>query len=279
MDSISRMQDDVLDSILSTPDDALDSTTDYGYWKAVRARAVATRMNGSLRQQGLPFGSDTLVRHPFPGKYGFSVNYHRDSVNDDTTLAHQAALYSIWKYYLKLHPQEEDWMSDLLWRVRSMNWLTIGSGGSYPHPEMFSVSNGTMWYSIALPRLGRYEMYYASEMGNEWGCVQPYLQNYHSICCWGRDFRCNANGALILYDRKQEHANVIHAYFLREYGELGYRFFYITGQGRIRIFDGVDNEQEIWTHKHAGRWYYLRESYELRVRHNGKIEIREKIEY
>lgn len=220
----------------------------------------------------LPFGSDVLIKHNFPnGEFSFQY-----SENDTIVDRHQQEFYEVIKFYNEMEAtypdaEAEDWS---MIEINNVKYLEFEKGEFDKIREsndqfiyFAGFGKGFNEFNHRLGNIGNYEVYYSIQE-KEYGKCWDEMQEISAInCCY--DFRfCIKYGFLILYERATKNATIINTFYTRKLPEQGvaeFRFFYVTENGKIKIFNGNSSSR--------GHSNNLREDLEIDISNDGKINV------
>lgn len=190
----------------------------------------------------LPFGFNTIITHPFPEKWTVpsdSTGGYIEPLPENEILLNKTAKY--YEHLIKLK-------SIVAPKINTIKYVNIDND-SLMKRSLKLINNS---FKLRLPNFGPYECYYQH---NDFSAVDP-EGNYN-------DF-----GNIILFNPTKKSANVLNVYHLGVYSGEGngayWRFFYISNDKKILLFNAGESEGDSYLHK----------SHEISVKPDGKILIK-----
>ncbi|MCF8373176.1 MAG: hypothetical protein K9H64_16270 [Bacteroidales bacterium] len=268
------------DSILNK-NDSIRNQKFYDLLKLYRTDRISLDTYDFVNKQ-FPYGPEALVNHIFP-EDGFSIYKHPDSIQEP----HFKELFDIWSFYMN---EMSNRFQDGAGRVFVLPIITevekvyLHSSFSFEDRiEDFASLNETKTWGdncadYRFPNIGKYQSYYISWYGKQnYSEIEPFPDNmYYNL----RNHEDGSYGMLVLYDSLSYKAKFIPVFaFIGAYRTLVFRFFYITKDKRIFIYEGA-TEQTV-TKRHTSTENLvdikydvdLKKRFEIAVLDNGEIKI------
>lgn len=236
-----------------------------------------------------PFGSNTLINHRFPNNE-FKIELTDEYYPKENP--HQEALFALLKYYSKDYNLNNDYRP--LPPIKKINQINIGPIEHWATPfnnqflysdcYIMTSEDRNRTFDFKLPDIGKYEVFFNSDPLNT---HYEYFDDSQKItsnqCCLGKGgyFKMNIKGALILYNKETQTANIINAVEIsNDSKQVNFRFFYINNNNQIEIYQGYGNHQGDLSNlgyvngdfNTKGK-YKLNKTQTVKVQKDGKITI------
>jgi hypothetical protein len=232
----------------------------------------------------LPFGPSELLSYRFPDN-GFTI----DKIADSLHQVHFKEFFSIWTFYLKEINKTDCGDVDCqnyLPRIYELDKINID--GKYIESESINayktISEDIKMMGIPvdyrLTNIGQYQTYYTTDyvMYSE-SQKEPFLDST-SFNYPFRGFENQSYGMIFLYNPSNYKAKVIPVFtFIETSDGFIFRFFYITKDKKIKIYEGYSKEYAVRkiTDQEIIQYYKyditIKEHFEIVVLKNGEIKI------
>jgi hypothetical protein len=205
----------------------------------------------------LPFGPKSLEYLVKTNQQiiGFAIPQNQD-LTDEQELKNRKLIYETWMYYLNFIRRAYVENPEYSIEIKTVQYFDLDSYYFYKQELDFDSFIGNKVgrrkeynYAAKLPNIQGFDVYYSIVRSNLLTDPCKYFEKTEENCCFIHGYYCQAKGYLNFYDREKQHSIIIPVYNLNpgkeaKQGEFSYRFFYVSEDSTIHIFEGCSFEHD-----------------------------------